>query len=106
MKLNKIPIAGLFAKNIDGERPLLTKLIENAVPGIIVGTLVAMMTVYMNDAKQDYRLSQAEKRLESMGMWITDASTQTTIQGERLARVEATLTEQRNAYFFSGRKRQ
>lgn len=103
--LAKLPFVGLLAKDADGQRPMLTKLIENAMPGVIVGVLVAIMTVYMNDAKQDYRLSQAEKRLESLGLWVVDASTQGSVQAERLARVEATLTEQRLLYALPGRRR-
>lgn len=57
------PFVSLMAANPES-RPFLTKVIEQATPGILVGLTVAALGVWKSDALQDQKIAETSNRVE------------------------------------------
>lgn len=87
-------------------RPRLLKIVQDSLPGI----LVALMAVYINDARQDDRLNVLEKengaveiKIEKLAAKSENIQIISATHDERIRAVENVL-EKQNSLYSSGRK--
>lgn len=57
-----IPFVGAIAGKRAEDRPLLTKLLENALTAMLAAAIV----LWRNDSLQDYRLDQVQQQVERL----------------------------------------
>lgn len=60
--IENLPYVGLMAAD-QRNRPYITRLLEQAAPGILVGIAVAAMTVWRSDAVQDNRIENNSREI-------------------------------------------
>ena len=60
-----IPFIGLIGADVRG-RPTMTRIIEQAIPGIAVGIAVAMLGIWKSDAVQDQEIRVVSGRIDQI----------------------------------------
>lgn len=61
--IDNLPFIGLMASD-QRNRPYITRLMEQATPGILVGLMVAALGVWRSDSIQDNEISNIHKRVD------------------------------------------
>lgn len=69
--VDNLPYIGLMASD-QRNRPYITRLFEQATPGILVGLMVAGLGVWRSDSVQDVRIQNNTDRISKINTDIDD----------------------------------
>ena len=61
--LHAIPFLGIMMTNSPKPRPLVTRIIEQSLPGVLVGVIVAMLTIWKSDGIQENDIKYNRERI-------------------------------------------
>lgn len=70
-----LPFIGLMTNN-QQTRPYITKLLEQATPGVMVGLVVAGLGVWKSDSLQDERIRHNAEHIAKQDLMIADMRTE------------------------------
>lgn len=73
--IENLPFIGLMVGD-QRTRPYITRLLEQATPGIMVGLMVAGLGVWKSDSVQDERIRHNSERITKQDLMITDMRTE------------------------------
>lgn len=61
--LHAVPFLGIMMTGSQKPRPLVTRIIEQSLPGVLVGVVVAMLTIWKSDGIQDNDIKYNRERI-------------------------------------------